>query len=320
MKRALVCGISGQDGAYLAALLLDRGYEVVGTSRDAAANRFAGLQALGLRERVRLVSMRPGELHSVEQVIERARPDEIYNLAGQSSAALSFEQPLETFESVAAGTLNLLEALRRSGRAARLFSAGSSDCFGDTGAGVADEQTPFRPASPYAVAKAAAFWSVAGYREAHGLWACTGILFNHESPLRPERFVTKKIVAAACRIARGSRERLRLGTLAIVRDWGWAPDYVEAMWRLLQPQAPRDYVVATGKPCSLEDFVAHAFAALGLDWREHVDVEPALARPSDPQRVCGDPGRIARDLGWRAQCTMPELVDRLLAVESRACV
>jgi GDPmannose 4,6-dehydratase len=147
------------------------------------------------------------------------------------------------------------------------------------------------------------------------LWACSGILFNHESPLRPERFVSRKVVSAACRIARGSRERLRLGSLAIVRDWGWAPEYAEAMWRLLQPEQPRDYVVATGQPHSLEDFVRETFAALGLDWQQHVDLDPTIARPTDPQRICADPGRIAREVGWRAQCTFSELARRLVGAE-----
>ena len=167
------------------------------------------------------------------------------------------------------------------------------------------------------MAKAAAFWAVASYREAYKLWACTGILFNHESPLRPEGFVTRKVVSTACRIARGSRERLRLGTLSIVRDWGWAPEYVEAMWLLLQQAHPRDYVIATGTPSSLESFVAEAFAAFELDWRDHVEVDPSLARPTDPKHVCGNPGRMERELGWRAKCPLPELARRLVDAENR---
>src|SRR5712692_1883590 len=190
MKRALICGISGQDGAYLSELLLEKGYEVTGTSRDASTHPFEGLKTLGVRDRVKLVSMTLSDFRSVLQVLDRTRPDEIYNLAGQSSPALSFEQPIETFESIAVGTLNLLEAIRFAARPVRLYNAGSSDCFGDTGADAADEDTPFRPSSPYAVAKAAAFWAVANYRQAYKLWACSGILFNHESPLRPARFVT----------------------------------------------------------------------------------------------------------------------------------
>ena len=314
-KRALICGISGQDGAYLAQLLLDKGYEVVGSSRDAEASEFRNLRALGLRERVQLVSMNPTDFRSVVQVIDRTRPDEIYNLAGQSSVVLSFEQPIETFDSIAVGTLNLLEAIRFIARPVRLYNACSSECFGDTGDAPATEDTPFRPASPYATAKAAAFWAIANYRDGYQLWACSGILFNHESPLRPERFVMRKVVAAACRFARGSTERLRLGTLSIQRDWGWAPEYVEAMWRLLQQEEPRDYIVATGKVWPLEELVREAFAAVSLDWRKHVELDPALARPSDPKQVAGDPSRVARDLGWRAHCDMPEVVRRLIEAE-----
>jgi len=217
--RALICGISGQDGAYLARLLLDKGYEVVGTSRDAQVGRFENLSRLGVRDRVQLESMAPNDFRSVLNVLRRTDPEEVYNLSGQSSVGLSFEQPVETLESMAFGTINLLEAMRYLDRPIRLYSAGSSECFGDTGGSAANEQTPFRPRSPYAVAKSAAHWLVANYRDAYGLHASTGILFNHESPLRPERFVTKKIVAAAVRIAGGERSRLTLGNIEIKRDW-----------------------------------------------------------------------------------------------------
>ena len=314
-KRALICGISGQDGAYLSELLLGKGYEVVGSSRDAEGSEFRNLRRFGLYERIRLVSMNLTDFRSVLQVLAQTQPDEIYNLAGQSSVALSFEQPIDTFESITVAALNLLEAIRFGGRPARLYNACSSECFGDTGEAAANEETPFRPRSPYATGRAAAFWAAANYREAYGLHACSGILFNHESPLRPARFVTRKIVGAACRIARGSKERLSLGSLSIVRDWGWAPEYVEAMWRMLLADKPRDYVVATGEAHSLEDLVAEAFGALGLDWRTHVDPDSALGRPSDPRAVRGDPRRIAADLGWKAQTRMPALVRKLIEAE-----
>ena len=229
MKTALICGISGQDVTYLAQLLLDKGYRVTGTSRDAQITPFANLQRLGIRDRVDLASMVLTDFRSVLQTLAKTEPDEVYNLAGQSSVGLSFEQPVETLESIATGTLNLLEAIRFLARPISLYSAGSSERFGDTGGQPADETAAFRPRSPYAVAKATAYWQVANYRDAYGIYACTGILFNHESPLSPERFVTRKIVAAAGRIARGSAETLRLGNLEIYRDWGWAPEYVEAM-------------------------------------------------------------------------------------------
>ena len=217
---ALICGVSGQDGGYLARSLIGQGYTVVGTSRDAQVNSFANLDRLGIRDRVRLKSMSLTDFRSVLTVLAAVEPDEVYNLAGQSSVGLSFEQPVETLESISMGTLNLLEGIRFLGRPIRFYNAGSSECFGDTGDRPADERTAFRPRSPYAVAKAAAVWQVANYREAYGLFACSGLLFNHESPLRPERFVTQKVIRAACRIAGGSGEALVLGDLGIARDWG----------------------------------------------------------------------------------------------------
>lgn len=312
LKTALICGISGQDGTYLARLLLERGYRVVGTSRDAQMASFSNLASLGLLERVERRSMTLNDFRSVLQVLSAVRPDEVYNFAGQSSVGLSFEQPVETLESISVGTLNLLEAIRFIGAPIRLYNSGSGECFGDTADTGATEETPFRPRSPYAVAKAAAYWEVANYREAYGLRACSGILFNHESPLRPERFVTRKIVAAACRIKRGSKEKLLLGNLDVSRDWGWAPEYVEAMWRMLQQDKARDYVIATGEAHSLEEFVAEVFRALGLDWRAHVDIDKSLGRPTDPHAVRGDPRRAAAELGWKAQTRMPALVQKLI--------
>jgi len=307
-RTALICGISGQDGAYLAQLLLQKGYRVVGTSRDAQMSRFENLARLGIREAVETASMALNDFRSVLQVLAKYQPVEVYNLAGQSSVGLSFEQPVETLESISIGTLNLLEGIRFLNKDIRLYNAGSSECFGDTGAAHANEQTPFRPRSPYAVAKAAAHWEVANYREAYGLFACSGILFNHESPLRPERFVTQKIVRAACRIAKGSKELLSLGRLDIKRDWGWAPEYVEAMWRMLQQAQPNDFVIATGETHSLEDFVAAAFKAVDLDWRKYVDTDPSLMRPTDLEISCADPTLAETRLGWKAQTNMQGVV------------
>ena len=313
MKRALIFGISGQDGAYLARLLLDHGYEVIGASRDAQMGYFANLDTLAIRDRVRMVSVALNDFRSVLQVLHENRPDEVYNLAGQSSVALSFEQPVETLESISIGALNLLEGIRFLNQNVRLYNAGSSECFGDTGDLAADENTPFRPRSPYAVAKAAAFWQVANYREAYGLHACSGILFNHESPLRPERFVTQKIVHAACRIAAGKQEKLKLGNLSIQRDWGWAPEYVEAMWRILQQERPDDYVIATGETNRLEDFVAEAFGSVGLDWREHVESDPILLRPTDLGVGRANPTKARERLGWTANSRMRDVVRQMVA-------
>ncbi len=318
MKKALVCGISGQDGAYLAQLLLNKGYIVCGTSRDAQISSFQNLVRLGIRDQVKLESMALSDFRSVLQVLTKIQPDEVYNLAGQSSVGLSFDQPVETLESIATGTLNLLEAIRFTGAPIKLYNASSSECFGDTGEQAAYENTPFRPRSPYAAAKAAAFWEVANYREAYGLFACSGILFNHESPLRPERFVTQKIVTAACRIAQGSKEQLYLGNIAVQRDWGWAPEYVEAMYLMLQQEQPDDYVIATGESHQLEDFVAAAFACVGLDWREYVVIDASLLRPTELAVGRGNPAKAREKLGWQAQYKMQDVVRMM--VEARSLV
>jgi len=313
--KALICGISGQDGAYLAKMLLDKGYEVSGSSRDAQICGFNNLVSLGIKQHIRLESMALNDFRSVLQVVNRIQPDEIYNLAGQSSVALSFEQPVETFESIMAATINLMEAIRFLDCPIKFYNAGSGECFGDTLNEAADEETPFRPRSPYAVAKAAAFWQVANYREAYGLFACTGILFNHESPLRPERFVTRKIVATACRIARGSRERLRLGNTSIQRDWGWAPEYVDAMWRMLQHDRAEDFVIATGKSYSLEEFAEIAFRYFGMDWHDHTDIDPSIFRPTDIPYGCGNAQKALHLSGWHAQHDMSAVIQKMIEAE-----
>lgn len=314
MKSALIIGVTGQDGAYLAKLLLDKGYRVSGTSRDAQMANVSGLGALGVTEEVAIHSATPADFRSLWQVIEKTGPEEIYNLAGQSSVGLSFEQPLETFESVAVAAINILELLRQLGSRARLYNACSTECFGNTET-PAGEDAPFAPRSPYAVAKAAARFAVANYREAYGLFACSGILSNHESHLRPARFVTRKIVSAACRIARGAKERLSLGNTSVVRDWGHASEYVDAMWRMLQQDTPRDYVIATGKSFSLEQFTAEAFKAVGLSHTDHVDVNPGLYRPTDIQVSRADPSRAESELGWKASMAMPEVACDMVQAE-----
>ena len=312
MKKALICGVSGQDGAYLAQLLLEKGYTVVGTSRDAQVSSFRNLLRLGIREKIQYESLVPTDFRSVLQVISKTQPDEIYNLAGQTSVGLSFDQPVETLESIATGTLNFLEAIRFINVPIKFYNAGSSECFGDIGDHPADEQTPFRPRSPYAVAKATAFWQVANYREAYNIFACSGILFNHESPLRPQRFVTQKIVSAASRIANGSKEKLHLGNISIKRDWGWAPEYVEAMYLMLQQDQPDDYVVATGQSYSLEDLVARAFSCVGLEWKDLVVTDPSLLRPTDLAVSRGNPTKAKEKLGWQAQYKMPDVIKMMV--------
>lgn len=315
MKKALICGVSGQDGAYLARLLLEKGYAVCGTSRDAQVSSFKNLAALGIKDKVSLESVSLIDFRSVLQALTRVKPDEVYNLAGQSSVGLSFHQPVETLESISVGTLNFLEAIRFASLPVRFYNACSSECFGDTKNEPADESTPFRPRSPYAVAKSAAFWEVSNYREAYGLFACSGILFNHDSPLRPERFVTQKIVSAACRISNGSREKLRLGNVSIRRDWGWAPEYVEAMWLMLRQEKPDDFVIATGQTKNLEEFTETAFSVLGLNWRDHVAIDESLLRPIDLSVGRANPQKAKEKLGWQAKYRMKDVVKMM--VESK---
>jgi GDPmannose 4,6-dehydratase len=313
--RALICGVSGQDGTYLAELLLRKGYTVIGTSRDAQTSSFSNLSRLGISSQIQLESMATHDFRSVLHLLRKTEPDEIYNLSGQSSVGLSFGQPVETLDSIIAGTLNLLESIRFLGKPTRFYNAGSGECYGDTDPAGAVEDAPFRPRSPYAVAKATAYWLVANYREAYGLHACTGILFNHESPIRPARFVTRKIVATACRIAQGSNENLVLGSLQIRRDWGWAPEYVEAMWKMLQSEVANDFVIATGVSHSLEEFVKEAFAELDLDWRDHTSVSDSLFRPTDISDGKGNATKAERILGWKAQAHMKEVISMMVRAE-----
>jgi len=313
-RKALILGVSGQDGSLLAKFLADRDYEVHGTSRDAQVAALGNLDRIGVRDRVNLHSAVTTDFRSVLQVLSKVAPDEIYLLAGQSSVGLSFEQPVETLESISLGTLNVLEAIRFLGLATRLYNAGSGECFGEL-SGPATEETAFRPRSPYAVAKASAHWTVANYREAYGLYACTGILFNHESPLRPSRFVTRKVVAAASRIAAGSGERLKLGNLDVERDWGWAPEYVRAMWLMLQQPTAEDYIIATGKAHSLRQFVEYAFDELGLDWQAHVDLDDSLRRPTDIAHSIGSPAKAQNALHWRASHDLRDVIRFMLAAE-----
>jgi len=317
-KRALICGISGQDGAFLAKLLLERGYEIWGSSRDAELNQFENLRRLGVYDSVRLVSLSLRDTGSTIVLLSQIRPDQVFNLAGQSSVGLSFEQPVETFESIAVGTLTLLEAIRITDAGIRLYDAGSTECFGDTGSATANEKTRFSPRSPYAVAKASSFWAVAHYREAYNLFACTGILSNHDSPLRPRRFVTRKIIHAAASLALQRDARLTLGNLQISRDWGWAPEYVQAIALMLEQSSAQDYVIATGQSHTLAEFIDCAFRLIGRDWREHVTVDERLFRPADILCSRTDPGKANIHLGWKAEVGMEHVVSRMLESEIRS--
>jgi GDPmannose 4,6-dehydratase len=316
-KRAIICGISGQDGTYLAKLLLDKGYDVWGTSRDAEMTSFPNLQRLSIKQDIRLSSLNLRDVGGIISLIGRVRPDEIYNLAAQSSVGLSFDQPFETIESIVFGGLNLLEAIRVSGHTTRLYNAGSTECFGDTGLTPANESSQFNPCSPYAVAKSAAHWTVANYRQSYGMFACTGILSNHDSPLRPKRFVTRKIIRAVAETASGSQTRLSLGNLNIERDWGWAPDYVDAIWRILQSEVPEDFIIATGITSTLQDFIATAYKYTGRDWREFVSIDPGLLRPADIIHSRVSPAKAAERLGWRATYGMTDVVRMMIEDELR---
>ena len=316
-KKALIIGITGQDGAYLAKHLLSKGYEVTGSSRDVMASSFNNLNTLDIRSQVKLISVSINDFRSVFNAIQESSPDEIYNLAGQTSVGLSFDQPVEAIESIAIGTLNILEVIRLLNKPVRFYNAGSSECFGDTGDTPANEQTPFAPRSPYAVAKSTAKWLINSYRESYGLYACTGILFNHESPLRPERFVTQKIIAGAAKIKAGQLNKLQLGNLDISRDWGWAPEYVQAMWLMMQLDQPDDFVIATGRKESLKYFVAKSFEYFDLDWQKYVEIEPSFFRPNEIVSSVGNPEKAIKALGWSKPTDIDGVIKMMCAEKAK---
>lgn len=304
-------GVTGQDGAYLSKLLIEQGIRVIGTSRNIAIADLAGLRTTGALDLIDLVSVDSANVETMVELHEHHNPHYIFNLGGQSSVGESFRQPAETIKSIVNTTAAVLETMRRTGSNARFYNAGSSESFGDTGLLPATSNSALRPLSPYGVAKASAAMLVKSYRESFGLYAVTGHLFNHESPLRPDRFVTSKIVRSAAAIATGSQGTLSLGELNIARDWGWAPEYVDAMARMLDQDEPVDLVVATGTTMTLAKFVEYAFSWFGLSWRNHVISDPTLARPNELRSSCGDPSQAATILGWRAQTYGEQLVSKL---------
>ena len=313
MRKALICGISGQDGAYLSEFLLSKGYEVFGGSRDATTNNFGKLKRLNVFNQVQLVSINLTDFRSTLQTINKIRPDEIYNLSGQSSVGLSFDQPIETFESICIGTLNLLEAIRFCDTSIKFYNAGSSECFGNSPDEMCDENTLFKPKSPYGIAKASAHWQVVNYREAYNLFTVNGILFNHESPLRPERFVTQKVIKAVTEIAAGKLKKLEVGNIDIVRDWGWAPDYVQAMWAMLQQEIPDDFVISTGKGHSLKEFIGMVFNCVHLDMEDYLNINQSLFRPTDLQSVVGNPQKARKILGWSSNHDLEWIVNEMFS-------
>jgi len=313
MRKALICGISGQDGAYLSEFLLSKGYEVFGGSRDATTNNFGNLKRLNIFNQVQLVSINLTDFRSTLQTINKIRPDEIYNLSGQSSVGLSFEQPIETFESICIGTLNILEAIRFCDTSIKFYNAGSSECFGNSPTEMCDENTLFKPKSPYGIAKASAHWQVVNYREAYNLFTVNGILFNHESPLRPDRFVTQKVIKSVTEIAAGKLKKLEVGNIDIVRDWGWAPDYVQAMWAMLQQETPDDFVISTGKGHSLKEFIGMAFNCANLKMEDYLNINQSLFRPTDLQCVVGNPQKARKILGWSSNHDLEWIVSEMFA-------
>lgn len=308
----MICGVSGQDGAYLADFLLKKGYKVFGTSRDIQNGLFENLKKLNIFHRVTLLSMEPQDFKSTFDAIAQSNPDEIYFLAGHSSVSFSFESPVISLQSIVVGALNVLEVCKTFKKNIKFYYAGSGDSYGDTMGARANEITPFQPRSPYGISKAAGYWLVKNYREAYGLFACTGILFNHESNLRPEHFVTQKIISHAKRNLNGSKEKLFLGRLDIYRDWGWAPEYVEAMWLMLQQESPEDYVIATGVSLSLQHFVEHAFSLLSLDWRDYVECDNSFFRPTEIFLSEADPTKAKIQLAWEAKTKGVAVIRKLV--------
>lgn len=312
-KRALVTGITGQDGSYLAELLLEKGYEVIGMVRRSSTTNFERIHKI--QEHIELASGDLLDQVSLIDILERYRPAEVYNLAAQSFVQTSWTQPVFTGEVTALGVTRLLDAIRLVDPDIRFYQASTSEMFGKVRSVPQNEDTPFYPRSPYGVAKVYGHWITVNYRESYDLYAVSGICFNHESPRRGHEFVTQKIARAAARIKHGLQKELRLGNLDAQRDWGYAPDYVYAMWLMLQQDAPDDYVIATGQTHTVEYFAELAFDAVGLDYREYVVQDEQFMRPAEVDILVGDPSRAKRKMGWQAQTKFEELVHIMVDAE-----
>ncbi len=317
-KIALITGITGQDGAYLARFLLSKGYRVVGAFRRSSIVNVSRLDYLGITDQVELVPFDIMDMGNIISVLGKIQPDEVYNLAAQSFVAISFDQPIVTGEITGLGAARVLDAIRIINPKIKYYQASSSEMFGKVQASPQNEKTSFYPRSPYAVAKLYAHWMTVNYREAYNLFACSGILFNHESPLRGIEFVTRKITHSAAQIKRGVLNQLQLGNLEAKRDWGYAPEYVEAMWLMLQQEQPDDYVVATGETHSVKEFVEEAFNHLGLDWRDHVAVDPSFFRPTEVELLVGDASKASAKLGWQPHTTFKDLVRLMIEADMTA--
>ena len=304
-KKALIFGISGQDGYFLTKLLLSKNYLVYGCTRDLNQNFYFE------KKLVKVFEINKYNKKNILTIIENIKPDEIYNLSGLSSVAKSFKKSKETFISIVETNSYILEILTKN-KNIKYYNACSSECFGDTGNESANEKTKFKPSSPYAIAKSTAYWTLNMYREVHNIYACSGILFNHESHIRPNYFVTKKIISSAYRISLGSHEKLELGDLSVVRDWGWAPEYVEAMWLMLQQEVPEDYVIATGKSHTLKQFVKIVFEEFNLDWKKYVHINKKFVRDNELKISKADPKLAWERLGWKAKTDFRNLIKKLI--------
>jgi GDPmannose 4,6-dehydratase len=315
--RALITGVTGQDGAYLSQLLLDKGYEVFGLVRRSSSSDVVGerLRWLGIAERVRIIDGDLTDVSSLIRAVQEAQPDEVYNLAAQSFVKTSWNQPLLTGQVTALGAGNMLEAVRIARPAARFYQASSSEMYGLIQEPVQSEKTPFYPRSPYAVAKLYAHWSTVNYRESFGLHASSGILFNHESPLRGIEFVSRKVTDAAARIKLGLARELKLGNLDAKRDWGHARDYVRAMWLMLQQDIPDDYVVATGRTTTVRDMCQFAFAHVGLNYQDFVSIDPAFLRPAEVDVLLGDASKAKSKLGWQAEISLEQMIAEMVEAD-----
>lgn len=311
-KTAIITGITGQDGAYLAEFLLGKGYKVFGTYRRLSTPNFWRLQYLDIFDKVNLIPADLLDSASLVEAIEVSRPDEIYHLAAQSFVGASFEQPVGAGEITGLGVTRILEAVRQINPKIKLYQASTSELYGKGNTNVQAEGTPFKPASPYAAAKLYGYWITRTYREGYGIFACNGILFNHESPLRGLEFVTRKISNAVAKISLGIQKELALGNLEAERDWGYAPEYVESMWLMLQQAEPGDYVIATGECHSVGEFAERAFSIIGLDWKKYVTIDKKFFRPLDVERLCGDYSKARQKLGWEPKTTFSELVELMV--------
>jgi GDPmannose 4,6-dehydratase len=315
VKKALITGITGQDGAYLAKFLLGKKYKVYGTYRRLSTPNFWRLQCLDIFDRVELIPADLLDSASLVEAIKVSKPDEIYHLAAQSFVGASFEQPVGSGEITGLGVTRMLEAIREINPKIKFYQASTSELYGNGGISPQTEETPFKPASPYAAAKLYGYWITQVYREGYGIFACNGILFNHESPLRGLEFVTRKISNAVAKIKFGLQEDLKLGNLEAKRDWGYAPEYIESMWSMLQQDEPNDYVIATGETHSVREFIEEAFKIAGLNWKKYVKLDRRFLRPLDTDSLCGDYTKAKQKLGWKPKVKFRKLVEILVKEE-----